>query len=175
MKYAAILFLITIFLYTGCQSSATPNGNSNQSSPASPPPPANTTAELSPKDVLKALNTAAKQKNVAEIKRHLSQGTLRMLDKTAGEAGKTPDQILTEEGGAPFSVLPEMREEKIEGETATVEVQNMLDKAEYEKIPFVREAGAWKVALDIYMDDLERRIAEDMKKPAKKPPASPPK
>ena len=62
-----------------------------------------------------------------------------------------------------------MREEKIEGETATVEVQNMMDKEEYEKIPFVKEGGAWKVALDIYMDDLERRIAEDMKKPAKKP------
>ena len=168
MKYTAILFLVTIFLFTGCQSATTPNGNSNQPA-AAPPAPAPTTADLSPKDVLKALNTAAKQKNVAEIKRHLSQGTLRMLDKTAEEAGKTPDQILTEEGGAPFSVLPEMREEKIEGETATVEVQNMLDKEEYEKIPFVREAGAWKVALDIYMDDLERRIAEDMKKPAKKP------
>jgi hypothetical protein len=172
MKYTAILFLITAFLFTGCQSPATPNGNSNQPPPAAPPP-ANTTAELSPKDVLKALNIAAKQKNVAEIKRHLSQGTLRMLDKTAAEAGKTPDQILTEEGGAPFSVLPEMREEKIEGETATVEVQNMLDKEEYEKIPFVREAGAWKVAIDAYMDDLERRIAEDMKKPAKKPASTP--
>jgi hypothetical protein len=167
MKYAAILFLVTIFLFTGCQSASTPNGNSNQ--PAAAPAPASTTAELSPKEVLKALNTAAKQKNVAEIKRHLSQGTLRMLDKTAQEGGKTPDQILTEEGGAPFSVLPEMREEKVEGETATVEVQNIMDTKQYEKIPFVREAGAWKVALDIYMDELERRLAEDMKKPAKKP------
>ena len=169
MKYTAILFLATIFLFTACQTAQQPSGNTNQSSQAAPPAPANTTAELSPKDVLKALNTAAKQKNVAEIRRHLSQSTLRVLDKTAQEAGKTPDQILTEEGVAPFIVLPEMREEKIEGETATVEVQNMLDKEEYEKIPFVREAGAWKVALDIYMDDLERRIAEDMKKPAKKP------
>ena len=81
MKYTAILFLVTIFLFSGCQSATTPSSNSNQPPPA--PPPANTTAELSPKDVLKALNTAAKQKNVAEIKRHLSQGTLRVLDKTA--------------------------------------------------------------------------------------------
>ena len=169
MKYTAILFLAPIFLLTGCQSSTPPAVNSNQaSSPAQTPPPA-ANAELSPKDVLRALNTAAKQKNVAEIKRHLSQGTLRMLDKTAEEAGKTPDQVLTEEGGAPFSILTEMREEKITGETATVEVQNMLDKEEYEKIPFVREGGAWKVALDAYMDDLERRLTEEMKKPAKSP------
>jgi hypothetical protein len=169
MKYTAILFLVTVFLFTGCQTPQPPTGGNSNQPPAAPSAPASTTADLSPKDVLKALNTAAKQKNVAEIKRHLSQGTLRVLDKTAEEAGKTSDQILTEEGGAPFSVLPEMREEKIEGETATVEVQNMLDKKEYEKIPFVREAGAWKVALDVYMDDLERRITEDMKKPAKKP------
>lgn len=161
MKYTAILFLTSIFVVTGCQSApqtAPPPSNANQ-----PPAPVSQAPDLAPKEVLKALNAAAKQKNVVEIKRHLSQGTLKMLDETAAEAGKTPDEILTQEGGAPFSVLPEMREEKIEGETATVEVQNMLDKTEYEKIPFVREGGFWKVAIDVYMDNIKKRIDDDMK------------
>lgn len=75
---------------------------------------------------------------------------------------------MTADGG-PFRILPEMREEKIEGDKATVEVQNMLDKREYEKIPFVKENGEWKVALDVYMEDLKRRITEEMNNPAKKP------
>lgn len=167
MKYTAVIFLISLFLLTGCRQPAPPappTGNTNQS-----PPPAPQTSALAPKDVLKALNAASKAGNIVEIKRYLSQGTLMMLDEAAEEAGKTPDEVLTGEGGGPFRVLPEMREEKVDGDTATVEVQNMLDKKEYEKIPFVKENGEWKVALDIYMDDLERRITEEMKNPAKKP------
>lgn len=168
MKYTAVLFLTSIFLFTGCKAPEAPPPAAAPVAPAAPEAPAAPAVALSPKDVLKALNAASKQKNIVEIKRHLSQGTLKMLDQTAADAGKTPDEILTSEGGAPFSVLPEMREEKIEGDKATVEVQNMLDKTEYEKIPFVSEGGFWKVAIDVYMDDIKRRIDEDMKTPAPK-------
>lgn len=112
------------------------------------------------------MNQASKQKNVVEIKRYLSQGALQLLRETAETNGKTPDQVLTEDG-APFAILPEMRDEKITGGRATVEVQNFITKG-YENIPFVKENGEWKVALDVYTRDLQRRAAEAMKTTAPK-------
>ena len=166
MKYFALVILTAGLTIAGCASKPAPGttgANTNQAAPAAAPQ----TATLSPKDVLKALNKASKEKDVAGIQKQLSQGTLAMLNETAKTEKRTVEDILTEDGGAPFLELPEMREEKIDGDKASVEVQNVITKG-YEIIPFVKENGEWKAALDLYVEDLQKRATEDMKAPPSK-------
>lgn len=117
----------------------------------------------SPTETLKALNEAAKKKDVEGIKRELSKGTLELLEQSAQRQKRTVDELLLEDQGAPFEELPEMRNEQIEGDTATVEVKNRLTDT-YEKVPFVKENGEWKLALDKFMEDMMKRATEEMNK-----------
>jgi hypothetical protein len=168
MKFFAFTLLGFAILFTGCKPPAapTPPGNSNQAPPPSPVP---AKAALTPGDVIKALNEAAAKKDPAMIKSHLSQGTLDMLNETAENQQQTPDEILTAEGGAPFSILPEILEEKVEGDKATVDVR-MPGTTDPEHIPFVKENGEWKAALDVYTEELMKRATEQMKTtPGKSP------
>ena len=87
---------------------------------------------------------------------------MQLIEKSAQNQNKTVEQLLTEEDGAPFKELPEMRNEKISGDTATVEAQNLMTK-EFDPIPLVRENGEWKVALDVLVQEMERKATEAMK------------
>ena len=121
------------------------------------------TKERTPTDTLKALNDASKKKDTAAIKKLLSKGTNILLEDAASKQQTSSDELLKKDDGAPFEDLPEIRGEKIEGETATVTVGNQIT-SEDENIPLVREDGEWKVALDKYLDDLKKRYDEDMNK-----------
>jgi uncharacterized lipoprotein len=121
------------------------------------------TKERTPTDTLKALNDASKKKDTAAIKKLLSKGTNVLLENAALAANTSSDELLKKDDGAPFEDLPEIRGEKIEGETATVTVANQIT-SEDENIPLVKEDGEWKVALDKYLEDLKKRYDEDMNK-----------
>jgi len=115
-----------------------------------------------PSGTFKAFFEASKKKDVAGIKKALSKGTVEMLDKLAKEQNKSTDDMLKdvykEDKG---ETMPETRNEKISGDTATVEVKN--DKTgKWETLPFVKENGEWKIALDKYLEDM-------MKSPSDKP------
>jgi hypothetical protein len=116
-----------------------------------------------PTETLKALNEASKKKDPAAIKKLLSKGTLVLLDNAALSANTSSDELLKKDDGAPFQDLPEIRGEKIEGDTATVTVKNEVT-SEDENIPFVKEDGEWKVALDKYLEELKQRFTEEMNK-----------
>ena len=58
-----------------------------------------------------------------------------------------------------------MRNEKIEGDTATIELKNATTN-NWQTVPFVKEDGNWKLALDKYLADMQKKIAEKMKTPA---------
>lgn len=117
--------------------------------------------EKTPVETLSALSEVSKKKDAAAIKSYLSKGTLDLLEQSAKRQNKTVDELLREENGAPFQELPEIRNEQITGETATVEVKNEVT-GEFEKIPFVKENGVWKVALDVFMKDAMKRLTEEM-------------
>ena len=117
----------------------------------------------SPTEVLKAMNEASKKKDVEAIKSYLSKGTLELLDKSAKSQEKSVDELLKADDGAPFEELPETRNEKIEGDTATVEIKNKTTDS-WEKLPFVKEEGNWKIALDKFMEDMIKRLTEEMNK-----------
>lgn len=116
-----------------------------------------------PTDTLKALNEASKKKDVEGIKKVLSKGTLKLLDEAAQKEKTTPDELLKKDNGAPMAELPEILGEKIEGDTAYVEIKNDITK-ENEKMPLVKEDGEWKVALDKYLETMRQRFTEEMNK-----------
>jgi hypothetical protein len=55
--------------------------------------------------------------------------------------------------------MPETRNEKINGDMATLEVKNeKTDK--WDPLPFVKENGEWKIALDKFLEDMMKSLGE---------------
>ena len=150
--YKLTFLLLAAFIFAACQSA--PN---NQA--------------LSPTETMKALNEAANKKDSEAIKKLVSQGTLDLLEQSAQQQKTTVDELLKRDEGAPFQELPETRNEKITGETATIEIKNNATN-DWETMPFVKENGVWKIALDKFLDDAMKRMNEEMKEiPVNSPPA----
>ena len=118
----------------------------------------------SPSEVMKTLNEASKTKDVAAVKNSVSKGTLVLIGEAAKAQNLSIDEILKKDDGAPFKELPEIRNEKIEGDAATIEMQNTTTK-DWEIVPFVKEDGNWKLALDKYLDAMKKKMAENTKTP----------
>lgn len=120
----------------------------------------NRAAGSSPTATMKAFFEATRKKDAEGFKKTLSKSTLDMMEGFAKMQNKTLDDILKSGMNAPDTAqnttTPEMRNEKINGETATLEVQNDKNK-EWETIPFVKENGEWKIALDKAMRDAQEK------------------
>lgn len=117
-----------------------------------------------PTETLKTFVEASKTKDVETIKKTLSKGTLDIIKKTADAQETTVDELLKKDSGTPVKEMPETRNEKIEGDTATVEVKNIVS-GEFETTPFIKEDGNWKIALDKLMQDMQKKATEQMKMP----------
>ena len=164
--------LAFVFLMTNC---STAPSTQDENQPATNAPntaqtnqavtenqPAPTT--LSPTETLKALNAATVKKDTTIIKTYLSRGTLNMLEQSAAEQQMTVDELLTGEDAIGASE-PKILGEKIEGETAIVQIENTVMKQPIE-LPFVRENGVWKLAMDVFMKKLEAEAEAAMKESA---------
>lgn len=121
------------------------------------------TQSRTPTEIIKAFNEASKKQDVEAIKKLISKGTLVQLENAALAANTNVDNLLKRDGDAPFEELPEIRGEKIEGDTAYVELKNDIT-GENEKMPLVKEDGEWKIAFDKYLEDLKLRYTEEMNK-----------
>ncbi len=143
--YQTIIIVLCAFFVFGCSQMQSPQTKS-------------------PTEVLKALNEASKAKDAAAIKDSVSKGTLNLIEESAKAQNTTVDELLKKDNGAPFKELPEMRNEKIEGDTATIELKNTTSN-DWETVPFVKEDGIWKLALDKYLDDFKKKATENMKIP----------
>jgi hypothetical protein len=81
---------------------------------------------------------AASKKDAAAMRENASRGSQKLIDETLkNQMGKTS--------------APETRNEKIEGENATLEYKNAATGT-WDTIYFVRENGRWKLALDKSME-----------------------
>lgn len=170
MKIYALLFLLAASVLAACSSSAPqPSANNTANTAVTNAAPTVQTSiapsAASPMETMRALNEAAKSKNVEALKNLVSKGTLKLLEENAAQQATTVDELLRKDNGAPFEELPEMRNEKIEGERATVEVENQ-ETEEWTTLPFVKENGAWKIALDEYVEEVRKKMVEEMKPPA---------
>jgi Protein of unknown function (DUF2950). len=120
----------------------------------------------SPSATFKAFAEAAQKKDVEAMKKALSRGTLKMMETEAKMENVALDEMLKREDFArAYDETPETRSERVAGDTATLEVKNKIS-GEWETIPFVREDGEWKLALDKYLEDVLKKLAAGPEKPA---------
>ncbi|MEZ5345573.1 MAG: DUF4878 domain-containing protein [Pyrinomonadaceae bacterium] len=170
MKFTKIIFvfvafLILAFAFLGCSSTTetadnvnrSTAGNSNSVQPESAASEApkegsekiadDSVASKSPTEVMTAYIEALKKKDAAVIKASLSKASIKGYEESAKANDKTLDEMIASGEDVSDKKMPEMRNERITGDTATVEVK--MDEAEkWETIPFVKEDGSWKIAFD---------------------------
>lgn len=101
-------------------------------------------ASSTPTEGFKAFYEAAKKKDAAAMKKTISKKMLTELEEEAKKENKSFDEFLVSVNLP--DTLPEVRNEKIEGETATLEVKGRGDS--WRPTKFVREDGEWKLASD---------------------------
>ena len=106
----------------------------------------------SPTAALRAYYEAAMRKDIPTAKRYLSAGTMRMMEEGAKKMGKTVDQAF-EEGAqqTPTTTMPEFSNEKVNGDTATVDIKSQGISL---TMPLVKEGGEWKIAMDKMIEDM---------------------
>jgi hypothetical protein len=108
----------------------------------------------SPTGAYQRLYAAVKKKDIEAIRAVLSKKTLEFAKMASSQQNKPVEKVL-ENGftATTFSEsLPEIRDERIAGDMGAVEVYNSKER-NWEDLPFIREDGAWKLAIgDIFAD-----------------------
>ena len=115
----------------------------------------------SPTATFKAFFEAQKKKDVEAIKKTLSKASLALLEKGAKAQNKSLETAIAEgfASGSSTEEMPETRNQKIDGDNATLEVQDTSTK-KWETMYFVKEDGGWKVALDKTMEELLKKLVK---------------
>jgi hypothetical protein len=100
-----------------------------------------------PSEAYRMLFAAVKSQDPAKIKSMLSKGSLGLAEMASGQQKKTIDEVVkngfTETTFA--DTMPQMRDERIKGGYAAVEVWNTTRK-QWDDIPLILEGGTWKAA-----------------------------
>ena len=113
-----------------------------------------------PIEVFKAYISATKVKDTTRMKRLLSSESIKMHEQEAKAQNVMLDDVVKRE--TLFSEgqkVVEFRNEKIEGERATLEVKNSFGS--WETVPFVREDREWKIDKKGYTDRLMQDIEQN--------------
>jgi hypothetical protein len=156
----AAVALAAITLLAGCNkgasntSSTNSNSTSNAGTTSSPTakPTATTTTSSgadTPTDAFKAYYNAIKNKDSETVKALFSKSTLKSLEDKAKAMNKSADDIFKDglESASKEipAALPETRNEKIDGDHATLEVKDEK-KDSWDTINFIKEDGQWKIS-----------------------------
>lgn len=108
------------------------------SSCGSEPPPS------TPLRTLEAYINAFKKKDITSMKILLSNASIKMAEQQARDQGLTVDDIVKNETlFTPDQKTAGYRNQKIEGERATIELKNAYGT--WDTVPFVLEDGIWKI------------------------------
>jgi hypothetical protein len=97
-----------------------------------------------PIETFKTYTKAIKNKDIETMKLLLSAETMKMNQLEAQARGVSVDEVVKNE--TLFSEQQKtvkLRNEKIEGNKATLEVENTFGK--WETVPFIMEDGVWKI------------------------------
>lgn len=118
-------------------------------------------AKFEPKTVMEEYITALKEKDVDKIKASSSAKTVKLLESMAKQKNLTLEEMINENEPqiAPMLEKPEIRDEKVQGDIATVEVKNPVD-GKWNKVTFVREDNRWKIGAGEMLEDIEKQIKE---------------
>ena len=128
----------------------------------------NKTPENSPIAAFNTLYAATQKKDIENIKKGLSASTIKLLGEIAKKQNRSEDETLKESLTDPdynSPSVPEARNEKINGNQATIEIK-APKSGEWTELPFVKEEGRWKLAYDqLNQNDL----ATDQRESAQQP------
>lgn len=116
-----------------------------------------------PLDTLKAYMQAIRKKDPTEMKLLLSKGSLKMAEDEAKAQNTTVDEIIKRETlFTETQKTVEFKNEKIDGERATIEVKNSYGS--WDVVPFNREDGEWKIAKERYVEEQMKKNDEEMRR-----------
>jgi len=116
----------------------------------SPTPLSSPTPESSLRASFSEFYRAWKDKNVPSLKTTLSNSYIDELTTVANRHSLTLDNMLNiflSNGPSSEEAVPETRNEKVEGDKATLEVKNEKMNS-WVRVPLVKEDNQWKLAID---------------------------
>jgi hypothetical protein len=109
-----------------------------------------------PFETLKSYTLAIKRKDTTSMKLLLSDASLKMAEQQARSQNSTVDDVVKNETlFAENQNRLEYRNEKIEGDRATIEVKDSFDS--WNTVPFVLEEGIWKIDKQAKANQLQQR------------------
>jgi len=170
--YTAFLTVLLAFAFLGCSTPATKTAEEKtdpakaekkdekldakqstdektEATPATDDKPATEVGAFSsPKETVMTFVAALQKKDGAAIAKCMSKAAIANFEKEAKEEKKSLEDYLVEFFEDEDEVkIPETKNEKIDGDSATIEVKEDGDK-EWTSIPFAKEDGGWKMAFD---------------------------
>ena len=106
-------------------------------------------AGSSPTATFRAFYEASKNKDIAAVRQTFSKATLEIFEKQAKASNKTVDEMFKSgmDNKPTPDKMPETRNEKINGNEATLEIHDESG-GRWDTLTFVKEEGQWKIALD---------------------------
>jgi hypothetical protein len=116
-----------------------------------------------PADAYKAAYAARQKKDVAALKKVLSADALDFFTEMGKEEKKSLDDILKELSERPQAKTAETRNEKIDGNKATLEYLD--DKGNWSPMDFIKEGNDWKLTIPKFEDGPPKVINKDNKNP----------
>ena len=115
-----------------------------------------------PTDTFKAFFDASQKNDVPGMKKQLSKSTLDMFEGLAKLQNKSVDEALKDiHKNDKAEKMPETRNEKINGDSATLEVKND-QTGKWDTLPFVKEDKQWKIAFDKFMEETLKGMGKEM-------------
>lgn len=150
-------------------SNKTANTTVANASPAATPvaADASTTSTATPTDAYKAAYAARKNKDVPGLKRLMSKDIIEFFTEIggAGDKKQTLDELLMELCEKPQAPTAEARNEKIDGDHATIEYLD--EKGDWSTMDFIKEGGGWKLTIPKF-DKADLEVGEPKKDGPKK-------
>ncbi|REJ76335.1 MAG: hypothetical protein DWQ47_12055 [Acidobacteria bacterium] len=157
-RILSTLFVLT-FLFAGCKGTDTASSNTE---PNSEIPVTGSPGEVlaenetstsdaregkpidSPTEAVNTFIIAMREKNSDLMRATLSEATVRRFDELAKKENKSFYEIAAIDDYQ--DKMPEVRNEQITGNRATLEIKNEKT-GDFDPMPFVKEAGSWKIAV----------------------------
>jgi len=116
-----------------------------------------------PFDTFKAYTRAIKQKDTTTMKSLLSDASIKMHEQEAKAQNLNLDDIVKRQNlFSETQTSVEHRNEKIEGDKATLEVKNSFGV--WETVPFVKEEGLWKIDKQGFANQMMQEVEQNNQK-----------
>lgn len=136
MKIISALFIFAIVFTAACKVSET---------------------KFEPKAVINQYIAALEEKNIEKLKENASAKTIVVLNDAAKRSNLSLEEMIKKNEPQIPEILknPEVRNEKVEGDRATVEIKNPTN-GKWDNITFVKEDNRWKIAAGEMLEEGKR-------------------